>query len=488
VKHPKPLDPGLRLEEEHMSRAAFRGTVFRAAPLVLSLAATAAPLLGGEAGHETEPIRYLGADGVSDSDYRDGYHDGRLRPAIGTQNYQILRANRSYPDRSDGTRHRAPAMRPARPLAASLVSLALAGPAWTQTRSPHDAVVKSESLFETAPFRSCHASTLAETPDGLVAAWFGGSREAAPDVGVWLSRQADGRWTAPVEVANGQFSGERYSVWNPVLFQPADGPLLLFYKTGDPWWGMLTTSGDGGRTWTAPRRLPDGILGPIKNKPVQLAGGTILAGSSTEDEHGWRVHLERSSDLGRTWAATPPLDAGDGIGAIQPTLLTHAGGRLQLLARTRSEHGFVAQSWSDDAGRTWSPLRPAALPNNNSGLDAVTLADGRQLLVYNHSTRNQPGMGHKGRGILNVAVSRDGVAWEAALILEHLDESGKQFSYPAVIQTGDGLVHLTYTWHRERIKHVVLDPARLVTTPMPSGEWPAAGPHSLAAFLQRAGR
>jgi predicted neuraminidase len=145
-----------------------------------------------------------------------------------------------------------------------------------------------------------------------------------------------------------------------------------------------------------------------------------------------------------------------------------------MLCRTRSEHGFIAESWSHDNGLSWTPLRAAKLPNNNSGLDAVTLRDGRQLLVYNHSTRDQPGVGPKGRGILNVALSRDGENWDASLVLDHLDQEGKQFSYPAVIQTRDGLVHIVYTWHRQRIKHVVLDPARLPSTPMPDGKWPAA--------------
>jgi len=117
--------------------------------------------------------------------------------------------------------------------------------------------------------------------------------------------------------------------------------------------------------------------------------------------------------------------------------------------------------------------------------DGVTLADGRRLLVYNHSTRTQPGMGRKGRGVLNVAVSEDGTDWEAALVLEHLDGEDKQFSYPAVVQTRDGLVHVTYTWHRERIKHVVLDPDRLTTTPMPHGTWPHLGEHSIQAFKRR---
>ena len=65
------------------------------------------------------------------------------------------------------------------------------------------AIVESAFVFETAPFASAHASTIVETPGGLVAAWFGGTREGAPDVGIWLSRQVNGQWSAPVEVATG---------------------------------------------------------------------------------------------------------------------------------------------------------------------------------------------------------------------------------------------------------------------------------------------
>src|SRR4051812_15718656 len=81
-------------------------------------------------------------------------------------------------------------------------------------------VAASEFVFEQAPFASCHASTIAETPGGLVAAWFGGTREGAEDVTIWLARRASGRWTAPVEVADGkQEDGRRFPCWNPVLFQ-----------------------------------------------------------------------------------------------------------------------------------------------------------------------------------------------------------------------------------------------------------------------------
>lgn len=130
------------------------------------------------------------------------------------------------------------------------------------------------------------------------------------------------------------------------------------------------------------------------------------------------------------------------------------------------------QAWSYDAGKSWSEMTETTLPNNNSGIDAVTLRDGRHLLIYNHSTRNQENMGHKGRGVINLAVSRDGINWEAALVLDYIDQPEKQYSYPSMIQTADGLVHIVYTWHRQRIKHVVVDPQKLETYPIIDGVWP----------------
>ncbi len=340
-------------------------------------------------------------------------------------------------------------------LIACSVGMALSGRA-----AEHPGLLKSEFIYETAPFPSCHASTITETESGLVAAWFGGTHERHPDVGIWVSRHEDGAWTPPVEVANGEgFATNRLPTWNPVLFQPRTGPLQLFYKVGpspSTWWGMLLTSADDGKTWSAPRRLPEGILGPIKNKPAQLSNGDILCGSSTEGAEGWRVHFERSTDLGATWTATPPLNDGKGIGAIQPSILLHKDGGLQALGRTRQ--GRVFDIWSKDGGKTWGQMTLTALPNPNSGTDAVTLQDGRQLLVYNHSEKH--------RSPLNVAVSVDGAAWQAALVLEDDASAQSGFSYPAVIQTRDGLAHVTYTWKRERIKHVVIDPARLDLKPM----------------------
>ena len=326
-------------------------------------------------------------------------------------------------------------------------------------------LVKSEFIYETAPFPECHASTIAESRTGLVAAWFGGTRERHPDVGVWVSREQEGKWTAPIEVANGVESPtKRHPCWNPVFFQPKTGPFLLFYKVGpspSTWWGMLISSADNGKTWSTPRRLAEGILGPIKNKPVQLGNGDLLCPTSTEHE-GWRVHFERSSDLGETWTATPPVNDRKAISAIQPSILFHPGGKLQALGRTRQ--GKIFEIWSDDGGRTWGKMTLTELPNPSAGTDAVTLKDGRHLLVYNHSP--------KSRSPLNVAVSQDGRKWFAAMVLEDDPAAPSGFSYPAVIQASDGLVHITYTWKRLRIKHTVVDPNKLAGRPIIDGAWP----------------
>ncbi len=325
-------------------------------------------------------------------------------------------------------------------------------------------IMKREFIFTEAPFAQCHASTIEEGETGLVASWFAGTREGNPDVGIWVSRHVDGAWTPPLEVADGvQTPSERHPCWNPVLFQPKRGPLLLFYKCGPSpktWWGMLMRSTDGGKSWDKPQRLPEGIAGPIKNKPIERADGTLVCPSSTEDE-GWRVHFEITKDLGKTWSRVGPVNDGKTFGAIQPSLLTHTDGRMQALCRSRQR--AVTEVWSSDGGHTWSSMKASALPNPNSGIDAVTLEDNRQLLVYNHT--------RLGRSPINVAVSkRDGVLWEAALVLE--DEPG-EYSYPAVIQTRDGLVHATYTWKRRRMRHVVIDPRQLQLRPMRDGEWPS---------------
>lgn len=320
--------------------------------------------------------------------------------------------------------------------------------------SPEETAAMEETfIFETAPFPQCHASTIAETPRGLAAAWFGGPREKHEDVCIWTSYHDGTTWSRPQQAASGeQYEDHRHPCWNPVLHQADEGPLLLFYKVGpDPksWWGMLSVSHDGGRTWQPGRRLPEGIDGPVKNKPFVLEDGSLLCPSSTEDQ-GWRVHFERTTDLGRTWERFGPINDGQTFSAIQPSILQHDDGRLQILCRSRQ--GSVVTSFSEDRGRTWAPLQATMLPNPSAGTDALTLRDGRHLIVYNPLTR--------GRGKLHLAQSTEGLHWEDIHVLE--DESGEEFSYPAIIQAKDGTIHITYTWKRKRIKHVKLHLDRLL--------------------------
>lgn len=305
------------------------------------------------------------------------------------------------------------------------------------------------------PTPECHAATLAETPAGLVAAWFGGKREGDRSVGIWLAHRSTAGWSAPVEVASGIVPGElRVPCWNPVLFQAHSGPLLLFYKQGmqiASWRSMLISSHDGGHTWTAPRQLDARTHGPVKNKPIQLPDDTILCGTSDESD-GWQVFFSRTPDHGQTWETSGPYNAQGSIDAIQPTFLTHPDGRIQALCRTRQQR--VGELWSFDQGYTWTDVQLTNLVGNNSGLDAVTLRNGRHVLVHNPVAADWDG-----RNLLVVAISADGRNWQQVYTLESADEG--EFSYPAVIQTADGMLHIAYTYQRRTIRHVTLDPGLL---------------------------
>jgi predicted neuraminidase len=314
-------------------------------------------------------------------------------------------------------------------------------------------MMTSQFIFERASFPSCHASTIVEAEPGrFLAAWFGGAREGADDVAIWLSR-FDGRWSEPEKTAD----EPGMPCWNPVLFRErSTAEVQLYYKAGpspDSWSGFVRTSADAGRTFGEPRILPAGLLGPIKNKPVQLADGTILAPSSVESYRAWACWVERSTDGGRTWTKHGPITNPEHAeGIIQPSILRHADGSLFMLTRSTRRIGQICRSTSHDAGLTWSAAEAIeGLPNPNSGIDAVTLADGRHALVFNPT--------HIGRTPLVLALSSDdGETWKTARVLE--DAAG-EYSYPAIIQAADRSVHVTYTWKRQKIRQVSFELSEL---------------------------
>jgi Neuraminidase (sialidase) len=240
---------------------------------------------------------------------------------------------------------------------------------------------------------------------------------------------------------------------------------MLFFKVGPnprTWWGEVILSYDYGRSFRDRRRLPSTIDGPVRCKPLFLENGDLLCPSSTEHAHDWRFHFEILTDhsrpeLGTSWKRIEPKTQPYQV--IQPTLLTQSDGSLRALMR--SKHEQIAESISKDGGRTWSELELIELPNNNSGIESITLKDGRHLLLYNHTGgRPDRADGWGQRNVLNLAVSEDGVEWKEVATIENEDTG--EFSYPAMIQSSDGLIHMTYTWNRQKVKHVVADPGKLV--------------------------
>jgi len=328
-------------------------------------------------------------------------------------------------------------------------------------------VTNAEKQFiwsERPPFASCHASHLTLLPDGgVLAVWFAGSAEGADDVAIWSSRRENGVWSPP-EIAAAE---PGLTHWNPVLMTREDGAVLLYYKVGKlikDWYTKLKVSTDQGKTWSEPSELVPGDRGgrgPVRNKVIRLSDGAWLAPGSTEDGI-WRAFADRSEDQGRTWTKSGEIGISGlvyenggrvqsdipvseqsfhGRGVIQPTLWESQPGRVHMLLR--SSEGFIFRSDSEDGGCNWTEAYPTALPNNNSGIDVVRLADGTLALVY-----NPVGVNWGPRSPLSIAFSRDnGATWSEPYDLER--EEG-EYSYPAIVSDGRDL-YLTYTWRRENI-------------------------------------
>lgn len=303
-------------------------------------------------------------------------------------------------------------------------------------------------IFEKAPFPKCHASTVVEVEPGrLLAAWFGGTDEGAKDVQIWASAFDSKAWSPPAVVG----SEPGYPCWNPVLFKTARGKLYLWYKAGPKpfnWTGYVRTSADNGKTWSAAEMMPAGTWGPVRAKPIQLADGTILAGTSVESHRNWTPYVDRSTDDGKTWLRSNPFPLPAKFKQIQPALFEGKDGKV--VALMRSETLKVCRSESADGGKTFAPAEEIAVPNPSSGIDAVRTPDGDAFLIYNPTAF--------ARTPLSLARSTDdGRTWKK---VEDLEAEAGEFSYPAMILSAAGRLEITYTWRRTHIFHRSVDPAK----------------------------
>ncbi|MDN3508401.1 MAG: exo-alpha-sialidase, partial [Simkaniaceae bacterium] len=312
-------------------------------------------------------------------------------------------------------------------------------------------VVTSEFVFDKAPFPACHSATLTETSEGeLLCAWMGGKEEGDRDVAIWMSRKEKNGWTLPVIVAD----VNRMPCWNPVLFTMPTGDVLLFYKAGpfpQMWSASMKLSKDGGKSWGVEQELPAGVIGPAKNRPLLMNDGRLLCGSSIETWQRWGCYIDTTDDLGKSWKKSAPINVESNLfGIIQPALFQTKQGHIKLFARSR-EMSEICTAHSEDGGVSWSPARKTGLPNPNSSIDVLKMNDGRVLLAYNDTK--------KGRTPLVLAVSSDeGESFDKVFTLEM---GAGEFSYPCLLETADHMIHVSYTWNREKIKHVVIDAKEL---------------------------
>ena len=336
------------------------------------------------------------------------------------------------------------------------------------------AILSDEFLYENASFPECHGATIVELKNGdLVASFFGGTKERNPDCCIWVCRKPKGskEWTAPKLAADGVFSlkdsqavlagidstctpvkdakgtliARRKACWNPVLFHL---PGLAFIIGNLEMDTPSVTSFRTGRADDTPIDIFRFILNRSKKTFWKMVGpldAELSVPTQNRKKGDMNVDDQEGGEAIKGEGAKP-------VYAIQPSILKHKDGRLQILCRTRNAQ--VATAWSSDNGDTWSKVTLLDVPNNNSGTDAVTMKDGRHILIYNNFS-TLPGTPKGPRTPLCVAVSEDGINWQPVLTLE--DSPISQYSYPSIIQGKDGKLHAIYTWRSQRIKYAEID-------------------------------
>ncbi len=301
----------------------------------------------------------------------------------------------------------------------------------------------------------CHCSSVVELPSGdLLACWYAGEDEARPDAALVVSRRAKGAdaWTPAEIVADTPGKPEG----NGIVFVMPDGVLWLIYGTmhgkldGPPGAGVrwvtcdvrCITSTDEGHTWSDVRMLRDELGMVVRTKPLVMDNGDVIFGVENDDD---RSRFWITSDCGQTWQMTGPVE---GVPNLHPTIIQRRDGSLLAYLRP-ADHLRIARTESTDHGRTWTPAVDTDLPNPHAAVDMVKLRDGRVVLVFNNSP--------DARTPLTLALSEDeGETWPHRRDL--IAEPGCEFSYPAIIEDADGVLHVTYTHKRVWIGHFSLSP------------------------------
>ena len=368
-----------------------------------------------------------------------------------------------------------------------------------------------------APTVQSHAANLLTLPDGrLGCVWFGGTQEGVPDISIWFSTLEPGspQWSEPAQLSDDSTRSEQ----NPILFVAPDKALWLLYtaqKAGNQDTAEVRRriSLDSGRTWgdvetLFPANETGGVF--VRQLPVVLPSGRLIIPifrCITTPGEKWVGNSDDSAvmisdDAGATW--TQHVLPGS-LGCVHMNIQRVADGSLLALFRSRWADSIYASRSTDD-GSTWSEPAPTELPNNNSSIQFVALTDGRLALVYNHSRASE---GTERRLSLYDEIDDDGLAEEQGQVTEPVaaahddgvkrafwgtprspmtlaisEDSGRtwpirrnldvgdgyclsnnsrdglnrEYSYPSIHQGPDGALNIAYTYFRQAIKFVRVDP------------------------------
>ena len=355
-----------------------------------------------------------------------------------------------------------------------------------------------------------HAPSIVELKDGsLRAVWFSGSREGASDVTIQTSvlNVISQRWGLETTLFNrAQLENGllRYvkKIGNPVIARALDGSLHLWVVNVSlgGWAGSAITwarSVDEGATWSTPKRLVTSpflnISTLVKGAPVPMADGSVSLPAYHEfiTKFGEVLHVSAKGEM---------LDKTRIPGShnsLQPVVLVASTTEARAYMRA-SQGGKVVMSSTLDAGKTWTEAAAINLPNPNSALAGLVSSNGNNWVALNPSVQGRQSLALFKAGSLgtfdgtrpifvegselSLATSnlKLPIADHAALLGRELKARGasdadiqayvassarqlcgptdcvQEFSYPFLLQTRDGSLHLIYTWHRSRIKHVRL--------------------------------
>ena len=318
---------------------------------------------------------------------------------------------------------------------------------------------------------SVHAASLITLKDGAVRAfWFAGSREGAPDVVIntaVFDPQAS-RWSAPTVVMD-RVSAEkglsRYiaKLGNPVPVRMADGRMQLFFVTVSigGWAGSSISSAisdDEGLTWDRPQRL---ISSPLINLSTLVKSPALAFADGRLGLPAYHEWIGRFGEFLRI-DASRVIDKrrmSSGRSAIQPVVFTDGSQVASAFfrqTRSSSQPKQIPVSETKDAGQSWVVSKDLEIPNPNSAIAALTLANGTRLMVLNNIEAGR-------YRLVMVMRKANSDQWQVVQVLEDdeylINDQHREFSYPYLISANGEDAHLAYTWDRKKIRHIYFSAA-----------------------------